>query len=502
MNSYVLRSASISLALIFGLLLYSPAVFACNSSFTLKLKNIHGGFHAHQTVTLTSKKDGKAYSTKSDKEGLAKFSLPCEQTYSVSVSNYTRPFEVKTPAGGMMSQTLSYERNMAEKDRLFAMTHREQVPVDKTAMNLPDSVHIKGASMPVPTPKDHFAFVKVSIEDLDGKPLASENVCFSANKRGKKLCATTNKEGQVAVYLPKGDSYALDFKYDKGFRKVTCEYSRGESKTGLEFSYLGTIEIEKRKEEERLRLLAEEKRLKAERDALERYCDKRGLSMEDCMKRRMEESTRQVMDTVVTAVLNRNPWKERLIVCDLTGSMSPYSQQLSIWYQLRYLKEKDLQFVFFNDGDRTPDADKKIGKTGGIYYSPHVPIDDLRNTMAKVAAAGGGGDGPENNMEALIKGEILATPYKELIMIADNNAPVKDIELLKNFDHPVHIILCGFRTWVHPDYLQIAWETGGSVHTIEEDITEIAGMLEDEEITIGINTYRIMGSRFIKITSL
>jgi len=85
-------------------------------------------------------------------------------------------------------------------------------------------------------------------------------------------------------------------------------------------------------------------------------------------------------------------------------------------------------------------------------------------------------------------------------MIADNFAPVKDISLLKNFSKPVHIIVCGDWGEIHPDYLQIAWKTGGSVHTIEEDIVKIATMAEEQEITIGGVKYKIMGGEFIRIS--
>jgi len=37
----------------------------------------------------------------------------------------------------------------------------------------------------------------------------------------------------------------------------------------------------------------------------------------------------------------------------------------------------------------------------------------------------------------------MAKPYKEHIAILDNNSPVKDIELLKEFNLLAHIILCG-----------------------------------------------------------
>jgi hypothetical protein len=102
-------------------------------------------------------------------------------------------------------------------------------------------------------------------------------------------------------------------------------------------------------------------------------------------------------------------------------------------------------------------------------------------------------------MEALIKGVDQAKPYKELVMIVDNNAPVKDIELLKDFDRPVHIILCGARDFILLDYLLIAWKTKGSIHTIERDIKEIASMSEGETIEVqGIN-YKIMGGQFVRL---
>ena len=94
------------------------------------------------------------------------------------------------------------------------------------------------------------------------------------------------------------------------------------------------------------------------------------------------------------------------------------------------VKEKNLQFVFFNDGDNKSTSMKKIGETGGIYYQNKPSIEELVNKVSFVQGKGGGGDGPENNMEALIKGVGMADPYKELVMVADNHAPVKDLELL------------------------------------------------------------------------
>lgn len=181
--------------------------------------------------------------------------------------------------------------------------------------------------------------------------------------------------------------------------------------------------------------------------------------------------------------------------------MLPYWAQISILYQLNYKNEKNLQFVFFNDGDDKPDNKKVIGETGGIYYSPSNGIDSLGRFMSMVTANGSGGDCEENNMEALIKGTTMAKPFKELVMIVDNNSPVKDIKLLKNFRRPVHIILCGATEgWIEPTYLQIAWKTRGTIHTIEEDITTLTRLSESQEIRIGGKRYRIMGGEFVMIT--
>jgi hypothetical protein len=43
----------------------------------------------------------------------------------------------------------------------------------------------------------------------------------------------------------------------------------------------------------------------------------------------------------------------------------------------------------------------------------------------------------------------------------------------------------------------MAWESKGSIHTIEEDITKIAAMSEGQIINIANNSYKIMGGDFI-----
>jgi hypothetical protein len=51
---------------------------------------------------------------------------------------------------------------------------------------------------------------------------------------------------------------------------------------------------------------------------------------------------------------------------------------------------------------------------------------------------------------------------------------------------PVKVVLCGMEEGkeVHGDYLRIARETNGSVHTIDKDITEMAKLREGERFTL------------------
>jgi hypothetical protein len=471
----------------------------CESIIELQLKNIDGGVFANQKVTLTSKTDGKTYSQNSDGLGIVSFDVPCNILFDVAISNYSDKNEIKSKSGGRVKQILSYEADMLDKTKDFAMSPAEKIKVDQSAKQLPDTTFIIGSRMTKPTLIDHYVKVNFVLNNIHGLPLDGETVVFTANKHNKHFKGTTDKAGNIMLYLVKGDKYSINFHYHKKFASYEFDYSKGSSNVDISISYLGTKEVERRKKEEALRILQEEKRLREEREKFAAECKKQGITIEEGYRRELRKSMFGIADTVVINVLNRNKWTNKLIICDLTCSMHPYAAQLSAWYQLNIKKENNLQFVFFSEGDR-PTEQKIIGETGGIFYSAAKGLDSLSSLMARVIAVGCSGDCPENDMEALIKGVKMAKPFNEAIAIVDNNAPVRDISLLKNFNHPVHIILCGATDgWVLEDYLLIAWKTKGSIHTIEQDITSIASMSEGQEIRIGKISYRIMGGEFVRI---
>ena len=180
-------------------------------------------------------------------------------------------------------------------------------------------------------------------------------------------------------------------------------------------------------------------------------------------------------DSTIFNVFERNKqWKNALVVCDWTGSMYPYGGQLLLWH-IANRESSGLKYLtLFNDGDDKRQSQKKIGNTGGIYHSYINNIEMVFDLYNLVMFKGYGGDGPENDIEAIIAAtkKFKAEKFSEIILIADNSC-VRDIDLLNEVNLPVHVILCGYspRKEVNFQYFDIAMKTKGSLHTIEFDLS-------------------------------
>jgi len=204
-------------------------------------------------------------------------------------------------------------------------------------------------------------------------------------------------------------------------------------------------------------------------------------------------------NNVVFNVFKRNKqWHNKLIVVDLTGSMYPYGQQVSTWLKLYFMKDTTSQHVvFFNDGDRKSDDDKKIGATGGIYHCKAKTVDELIETMELTIKKGQGGDAPENVIESIIYGLNKSGKVDDVILIADNWAKVRDIKMLPRVKVPVRVVLCGVVEGMEitEDYLNIAYKTNGSIHTIEQDITTLMKQSANKKFNINGVDYIIKNGR-------
>lgn len=200
---------------------------------------------------------------------------------------------------------------------------------------------------------------------------------------------------------------------------------------------------------------------------------------------------------VVEAVFKRHPkWRRALVVMDVTGSMSPYIGKTMAWLKERAKQDQINAFVFFNDGNMTPDAAKKVGMVGGVYGTKNSSFDAIYTTMKKTMSKGYGGDCPENNVEATLKGIKDYPGSDEIVMVADNWATPRDLSLVKDIGRPVHVILCGSYAGINIDYVQLAYDTKGSVHTIEEDL-DMMGVKPGETFNIGGYYYTIIDGKVV-----
>ena len=209
------------------------------------------------------------------------------------------------------------------------------------------------------------------------------------------------------------------------------------------------------------------------------------------------------MDSTVLKIFNRNhKWKNMLVVIDWTGSMYSYGSQIAIWNAMNLQRKDGIKnIVFFNDGSGKPDYKKKIGSTGGIYYCEAKDITSIYDMMFQVQRDGDGGDYPENDLEALLKS---INKYKktvdDIILIADNTSCMRDYDLLYRIHRPIHVLLCRTGCGINPQYLNLAFKTGGSIHTLEQDIQDVVQGTFGGKITVDGVPFKLAGNGFYKVS--
>lgn len=203
-----------------------------------------------------------------------------------------------------------------------------------------------------------------------------------------------------------------------------------------------------------------------------------------------------VGDSTVFNSFTRNHFSRATVVMDVTGSMSPYIAQLLRWLTLQQEQHAIDYLVCFNDGDKTPDKKKIINQTGGIYGEKTETARQASQLVLKTMMKGnGGGDLQENACEAILYGIREAQPGNEIVLVADSWAPIRDTPLIASIHRPVHIIVCGKRLGIHPDYIKLALATGGSLHFEKEDIPSLEPLNHGEKMIINKVTYYLYNGR-------
>lgn len=217
-----------------------------------------------------------------------------------------------------------------------------------------------------------------------------------------------------------------------------------------------------------------------------------------------EKEVKQVVkalpDTSVLRIFNRNKhWKNITVAVDVTGSMYPYISQVALWFKLHEKDNQIKNIVAFNDGDKKDSREKVMGSTGGIYSGSPKTFEEAKNMLVHAMSNGNGGDGQENDIEALLHAQKQFPNAKEIILIADNMAPLRDYELIKELKIPVRVVLCGTSFGVNLQYMDLAYASGGSIHTMEKDLYDLIKMKEGAIITLGSEVFKIEGGKIIQL---
>ncbi|MBC7383188.1 MAG: leucine-rich repeat domain-containing protein [Bacteroidia bacterium] len=181
-------------------------------------------------------------------------------------------------------------------------------------------------------------------------------------------------------------------------------------------------------------------------------------------------------DSVVWKVFDRHPeWVDVAVVTDWTGSMYGYGAQVIHWHLQNYKKSPIRFLTLFNDGDGKMSHQKKIGETGGIYSAESSDIPQIINLFNLVKIKGGGGDRPENDIEAILETQKRFPNASELILIADNYACIRDIELATQIKKPLRVVICGYQNGFgfNPHLVYLARITNGGLYTLEDDIENL-----------------------------
>jgi hypothetical protein len=206
-------------------------------------------------------------------------------------------------------------------------------------------------------------------------------------------------------------------------------------------------------------------------------------------------------------VLTRNlhRWPDALIVCDLTTSMDPYAAQIYAWLRQNARNTHLLGTLFFTDCDSLGQQTHAGGPPGAFFATtertPHAALPTL---LAAARNTANNRDNAENVVEALCYAQRAYPAAKHLILLTDNGSGVKDMPLLTGVTKPVHVVACGpgpsFEVPFQPQQYQIAATTGGSIHTLYDDLMQPSQPPPNTFVRVGSYYYRYVArkGRFVK----
>jgi hypothetical protein len=376
-------------------------------------------------------------------------------------------------------------------------------------------------------PTKSRVLVRIQMTGLEGHPLPKEELYFVSENTKKVYLALTNSRGNTQLMLPKGDTYCVQ---TYGFQDITCKTYEDTPHSRTSSFVLKTIstEVFKQRERDRAKLLAmrdsmrHEQRLRdsarlAEMEGynfyLQHFYAKRDF---DKIKTNVEKVVIKDQKAIaenpnyyaankqeIKAMLYRNKdqWTAKRIIANIDCSMYQYLDELMVWNYSDEQEQNNNTYWLFNGFQNDSKPSSSGNDRRGIFFVPNNDVAGFCNTVDKIVNFSCGGNRLENVVEALILGAKDKSPEEELLFIADNYSDVSDLNKLQELHVPVRVLLTASEYGVNEHYLEIAYRTGGSIHTIHEDIP--SGHLQDledgEQLQVGKYTYQFFKGRFMKV---
>ena len=213
------------------------------------------------------------------------------------------------------------------------------------------------------------------------------------------------------------------------------------------------------------------------------------------------EGKKPPQDSTVLKVVSRNSnWKDMLVVCDVTGSMSPYTAQILLWIKSNQTLKTFKQIVFFNDNDEQSTNQLITSDQSGMWS---IESGNSKKVIETAFEAMEKGSHMENDLEAICYAIKKYPENKQnVVLIADNWEDPCDMALLsflKSQKIPIKIIVCGVTDRMNTLYLDIAYATGGSIHTMEQDLIDVAKIGEGKTIKLNGMKFKMTGGKFVQM---
>jgi len=454
---------------------------------------------------------GQYWHGTTDKNGEVFFLLPYNKSYQVNVDqeeNY-RKFSIPKSANYFKTVKVVFMSSRVKE------TERDGIIFQDLAPGM--------------MPTASRVLVNIKIADLEDRPLENEVLYFEGQKNKKRYHSKTNAKGMSTLMLPKGETYCI---HSYAFTNITCkefEESNTSRTSRFEFNTISTAAF-KQRELERARLLAQRdsfQRAQRQRDSImlarqayqnfylhHRY-KKRDFSKIESNIRKVVNIDQEAMQKddsyfehngdEIKAMFYRNKdqWKNKRIIANIDCSMYQYIDELMVWNYSNPEEQQNNKYWLFNGFNYTASENHEGHSRRGIFHVSENNVQGFFNTIDKIVNFSCRGSRLENVVEALILGAEGKSPEEDLLFIADNFSDVSDLEKLKDLKAPVHVLLTQSDYGINENYLEIAYHSGGSIHTRQVDIEaqQLKALKNGESLLIGKHAYTFYKGKFLKQNS-